>query len=362
VSLLYREAHSRKKGDAVSTTGREARGFTLIELLMVIAIIALLISILLPGLGHARKSARLLLCKAGLNQYGTAMQNYATNSRDVTNALSWKPRVAYSEWPDLNINDNNYVRVQAAQAADIVRRVRQDPTYQRVTNRMMNRNFLHLPLVDGGYFSGVLPEPVTACAEDRSTRLWQRHIDDIQTAIAITQNPDIGAAPQPAFLRMLPFWSTYQFVPNSWSHEQLRSPLRQGSGYAGAHLLYGYSPSGTILGPRRLTDVSFPSQKVWVFDLWDRHNYKRPIWHAYDMARQPLLMFDGSVQNRRTDEANRGWTPPNGGPTRYTYWPRIPGEPPTLSGNASDLVWGYYRWTRGGLKGVDFGGGEVRRW
>jgi hypothetical protein len=31
-------------------------------------------------------------------------------------------------------------------------------------------------------------------------------------------------------------------------------------------------------------------------------------------------------------------------------------EPPTKSGNLNDVVKGYYRWTRMGLKGIDFNG------
>ena len=37
------------------------------------------------------------------------------------------------------------------------------------------------------------------------------------------------------------------------------------------------------------------------------------------------------------------------------------GEPRTLSGQPSETVTGYYRWTRRGIKGVDYGGGEVLR-
>ncbi len=59
-----------------STTGQAARGFTLIELLVVISIIALLIAILLPALGAARKSARSMQCLSNLKQWGIASEIY----------------------------------------------------------------------------------------------------------------------------------------------------------------------------------------------------------------------------------------------------------------------------------------------
>ncbi len=57
------------------------RGFTLIELLVVIAIICILLSILIPALGQARKLARKTVSLSNLNQQGKASLRYASENR-----------------------------------------------------------------------------------------------------------------------------------------------------------------------------------------------------------------------------------------------------------------------------------------
>ena len=58
---------------------RVRRGFTLIELLVVVAIIALLISILLPSLAGAREQGKKVVCLSNMSQIGKASHSYAND-------------------------------------------------------------------------------------------------------------------------------------------------------------------------------------------------------------------------------------------------------------------------------------------
>ena len=72
-----------------------AVGFTLIELLVVIAVIALLMGILLPVLGRARRQAKALGCQANLRQWAITLHTYTAEN---DGKLPCRSRGSLSAW------------------------------------------------------------------------------------------------------------------------------------------------------------------------------------------------------------------------------------------------------------------------
>ena len=67
----------------LGTLARAPAAFTLVEMLVVTAVVAVLISILLPALHTARAQARQVSCAARLQQWGVAFACYAAENRGM---------------------------------------------------------------------------------------------------------------------------------------------------------------------------------------------------------------------------------------------------------------------------------------
>src|SRR5688500_964240 len=83
---------------------RRAQAFTLIELLVTVAIIALLISILLPSLTRVRSQAKSSVCLSNLKQIGTGLVMYLGQNRDFypqhSSVVPAAPPPPKTRWPD----------------------------------------------------------------------------------------------------------------------------------------------------------------------------------------------------------------------------------------------------------------------
>src|SRR6266567_2070582 len=73
------------------------RAFTLVELLVVVAIIAILASLLLPALARAKAKAYDVKCKSNLHQLGLALQLYV---EDFQAYCPIRPQFSNPPWDD----------------------------------------------------------------------------------------------------------------------------------------------------------------------------------------------------------------------------------------------------------------------
>jgi len=81
--------------------GRQRMGFTLVEMLVVIAVIAILSSLLLPALQQAKATARSIICLGQLKQGGVALSLYADDnseflppSQDIASSVLWSQAIS----------------------------------------------------------------------------------------------------------------------------------------------------------------------------------------------------------------------------------------------------------------------------
>ncbi|HOW67768.1 MAG TPA: type II secretion system protein [Candidatus Paceibacterota bacterium] len=88
--------------------GARQRAFTLVELLVTIAVIAILASLLLPGLGRARNLAWRTACLSNLRQIGIGTAMYANEHQG---RMPWIPDAELQLTPPVNSSGKRYARM-----------------------------------------------------------------------------------------------------------------------------------------------------------------------------------------------------------------------------------------------------------
>lgn len=372
--------------DVFARKSRGTAGFTLIELLIVIAIIALLIGILLPALGEARRSGKLTICTSNEKQMAIANATFAAENRDRLLANKWKSGDPMAfDLPGWESNKGKYYSSdQEAFAFEVVYNIRKKVNISHSeapvpTSWIPFILYTHVAGVD--YTGGQMPNSTAACPEDLWRMAIQRNWRD--PAATGLPYPENGGDNTTTTWRW-PFSASYMFHQSHWgpSRGDRRVNPQGQSGIAaiwypvadGGGNTWTTNGDNTIkdqYGSNRQSDVRFPSQKVMMSDEFGRHSGRRTTIFAAPESRQPLVFYDGSVRVYQTGETNPGWDPTSpstrGGNStsqsarlQYTkdqqqYDPQL--FPFTSTGadglRKYKVAAGWFKYTRGGLMGWD---------
>ncbi len=346
-------------------------GFTLLETMAVVGMVTLLLGVLAPAVKSARTQSRGMASAANLMAIGQGSAMYALDHEGRIFNFTWKgprgdqDRVIFI-WPAGKGSAFSDQQAASLQSSEILHRRtgRTDGDHRilNATNQLPHKRQLLLVLMD--YLDRPFPDPMIADPADANQLQWQANPLDISVANNIPYAPDskipaghdnpvqwtsVGVRQRWAYS------SSYMSTTSAWQGDGLSGETVYAPAAGTPHLVQTAGIGSPFLADGRFFDeVVFPSAKVYFFEEFDREQAGSPYF-AYDHARPEKLMFDGSVNDRASGEANPSWSPLLGKQAwRQRYVP-LHTFPAPLGGLGDDTPLSQrYRWTLGGLRGVDY--------
>jgi len=331
--------------DFMQKTRENRRGFAPIELVLALALLIVVSAVLALLAGDSRRRSALNADLDRLHWIGTATFSFAGDYDERFWTFSWGAGQGNSSDPALN-NAETDLQAAANQAVELIRRRSPAESIQPIRGWIPHPHYSHLVLA--AYMNLDLPDERFISVRDRTRMRWAR--DPLNWRDSGVPTPD-GTS-----LRW-PFSSSFEMPPAFYSYAVAgANAISQGTRHD-----QWVVPYHAGLGRMRGADVRFPSDKAFLYDTHGRHTGPRQLFFGYEDARVPVLTAGGNVVLNRSRDGNPGWDPqsPVYGATFMRYSPE-PWEPGTRSGESSDVVRAFYRFTAMGLAGRDFGGPEVR--
>jgi type II secretory pathway pseudopilin PulG len=338
-------------------------GFSLGECVVLIAIVGVLVAILMPMLGASRMRMRGDTSAQKLMTIGQAGMMYANDHADRLFSYSWRAGETYTMPDGRRKTGLDDAEAGAYQNQEILqRRTGRISGIYKISNfsaRIPHRRYSHLVLMD--YLHQPFGSDLFIDPSDGKQQFWKDNPLSYRDAgssfpyaggIPDGYDADVNWATIPVMQRWA-FNSSYQLVSDAWQHDG-------GSRYipvdSTPHLLTR-SGSGSVplANGRRMTSVLHIANKVWMHEEFDRDRVQH-LYFGYDAARTEKLMFDGSVNSWESGRAAPSVVPEYGiFHWRQAYVPLDRFPVPVGGLGDQTLVSQRFRWTYGGLKGINYG-------
>ncbi len=299
------------------------RGFTLIELLVVISIIALLISLLLPAVGQARRAARVSKCVANMKQHAQAVANYASQNKDrllhgpegrgATSAdpigVRGRPALKMALGP-LGVPNNFPTNGWAfppgggggsGGGLDVIRRINPDGTAGRggfsadiFSSSMYDFYLVTLgPYIVDGEGPAMLQDVFICPSHTARAETWQRwrqQIRDDNGKLRATTDPSVGNTA---------YVGSYRYGISNLLDPVSQSTNIKGFNTAALTAFYNTTTGANIPGAsivfNNSADIAYPDRKVLFFMYLANHDRNVDFW-LQPRATCPIAAGDGSAR------------------------------------------------------------------